>query len=257
MRALLVAVIAAVATVTSTPWVALAQAAPGIRSGHLTTLAQAQPMPGMSQPMEHPTASPPFYRERTFLVVTGIAITATGVVVYRVARSWRRRRPAPQLRERGGVVVDRSIHRLATIATAGDGRGCPARPVLVIARSRALHRHRNSCPRPFRRSGPCGDRHRPVEELDRRGSPRPVAGAAGIKLQQILLDAPGAPGAVINKAFGSGSRDCRVGGGRSHELPAQSSSRQKPGKGARFPSSAASLKLLGPSSLRGSLGGPG
>lgn len=89
MRGLSMAVIAAVAMVMLTPWVALAKPDPGSRSDrHQATPAQTQPMPGMSQPLEHPAGSPPFHRERTFLVVTGIGITATGVGVYRVARPW-------------------------------------------------------------------------------------------------------------------------------------------------------------------------
>jgi hypothetical protein len=57
-------------------------------------LAQMEGTPGpkamTGKPMEHPAASPPLYREPTFLVLVGVATSAVGFAAYRVPRSrWR------------------------------------------------------------------------------------------------------------------------------------------------------------------------
>jgi len=211
-----VAVIAAAVMVALTPWIALAQADHGIRSDrHLTTLAQAQPMPEMSQPMEHPTASPPFYRERTFLVVTGIAITATGVVVYRVARSWRRRRRGPTSFVSEAVLVVDLVESTRLATHYGDGLAMRARnalrdQVLAIAEGRGLAFVENTgdgCLLTFPSvEAAVGTAIALLRELRDRPpdmSPGPsLAVRAGISYGEILLDARGARhGAAINKAF--------------------------------------------------------
>jgi class 3 adenylate cyclase len=216
MKALLVAVIAAVATVTSTPWIASVQADPEVRSDrHPTMLAQTQPMPGMSQPMEHPTGSPPFYRERTFLVVTGIAIPAAGFVVYRVARSWRRRRRGPTSFVSEAVLVVDLVESTRLATHYGDGLAMQARNALgdrvrAIAEGRGLafaESTGDGCLLTFPSvEAAAGTAIALLRELRDRppdlSTGPSLAVRAGISYGEILLDARGARhGAAINKAF--------------------------------------------------------
>ena len=199
MRHLLRAVVAVGTMVILTPWVGL---------------AQGPSMPGMSQPMEHPVSAPPFYRERTFQVVTGIIITATGIVGYHVVRRWRRQRGRPSSVSEAVLVVDLvDSTRLAT--HYGDGLAMRARNllrdrVLAIAASRGLtfaESTGDGCLMTFPSVGAAvGTAIALLSELRDRPpdvSPGPpLAVRAGVSYGEILLDARGARhGAAINKAF--------------------------------------------------------
>jgi class 3 adenylate cyclase len=226
--------------VTSIPWVALAQADFGARrDSHPTTVAQAQPMPGMSQPMEHPSA-PPFYRERTFLVVAGIAITAIGVVVYRAARSWRRRRRGPASFVSEAVLVVDLVESTRLATHFGDGLAMRARNALrerarAAAEGRRLTFAEHTGDGYLMTFASVGDavgtaiallqglRDRPP---DLSPGP-PLAVRAGVSYGEILLDRTGARhGAVINKAFrleglAPDAIDTRGDAGASRAIPAR------------------------------------
>ena len=65
----------------------------GWAPGAALAQSSAPAMPGMTGPaMEHPPTAPPFYRERTFLVLVGAGLAGTGVLAYRLRRA-RQRRP--------------------------------------------------------------------------------------------------------------------------------------------------------------------
>jgi class 3 adenylate cyclase len=216
MRARLVGVIAAGVMLALAPWIVLAKSDPGIRlHGRPTKLAQAQPGPGMGQPMEHPAGRLPFYRERTFLVVTGILFTATGVVVYRVARSWRRRRHGPASFVSEAVLVVDLVESTRLATHYGDGLAMRARNalrdrVLAIAGGRGLtfaESTGDGCLMTFPSvEAAVGTAIALLRELRDRPpdlSPGPsLAVRAGISYGEILLDGQGARhSAAINKAF--------------------------------------------------------
>ncbi len=208
--------IAAVMLLALTPWIPLAQADLGRRPARQTTMvAQAPPMPGMGQPMEHLAGSPPFYRERSFLVATGIAITATGVVLYRVARSWRRRRQGPTSFVSEAVLVVDLVESTRLATHYGDGLAMQARNalrdrVLAVGEARGLtfaESTGDGCLLAFPSvEAAVGTAIALLRELRDRPpdlSPGPpLAVRAGISYGEILLDARGARhGAAINKAF--------------------------------------------------------
>jgi class 3 adenylate cyclase len=224
-----------------TPRVVLAQADPGMGPDrHSTMLAQAQPMPGMSQPMEHPTASLPFYRERTFLVATGVVLTATGVALYRVARSWRRRRRGPAGFVSEAVLVVDLVESTRLATHYGDGLAMQARNALReralgAAESRRLTFAEHTGDGYLMTFASVVDAVRTaialLEDLRDRPpdvSPGPsLAVRAGISYGEILLDKTGARhGAVINKAFrleglAPDDIDTRGDAGTSRAIPAR------------------------------------
>ncbi len=219
----LVAVAAALALV-ATPAPAPIGAAPGMGGGMQERVgpdrrpvreAQA-PMPGMGgTPMEHPTGSPPFYRERTFLVLVGVGLAGAGLVAYRVGRARRRRRPGPASFVSEAVLVVDLVDSTTLATHYGDGLAMRARTIL---RERALAAVEGQG-LAFAES--TGDGYlltfpsvvgavKTATALltDLRDRPPdlspgpPLAVRAGISYGEILLDARGGRhGAAMNKAF--------------------------------------------------------
>lgn len=216
MRAAVVAAVAASCLAGFPPGVVLAQADRGTRPGqHPATLAQAPPMQGMSQPMEHPASAPPFYRERTFLVVTGVAIPAAGFVAYRLVRTWGRRRPGPAAFLSEAVLVVDLVESTRLATHYGDGLAMRARSALrdralAIARGRGLafaESTGDGCLLSFPSVQAAVDTAvallRELRDRPPDLSPGPpLAVRAGISYGEILLDGRGARhGAAMNKAF--------------------------------------------------------
>ncbi len=179
----------------------------------VTATSQGEGM--TSGAMEHPAAAPPFYKERTFLVLVGGAASAAGFLVYRVIRSrWRRRRGPASFVTEAVLVVDlvESTH-LAT--HYGDGLAMKARTALKDRTLAATEGHGQS----FAENTGDGSfmtfssvagavlaatallkdlRERPPDISP--GPPMEVR--AGISYGEILLDERGnRHGAVINRAF--------------------------------------------------------
>ncbi|MFQ5929905.1 MAG: hypothetical protein ACE5MK_09410 [Acidobacteriota bacterium] len=166
-------------------------------------------------PMENPVISPPFYRERTFWVLIGLAVAGAGFVAFRVARSrWRQRRGSVDFVSEAVLVVDLvdSTH-LGT--HYGDGLALRARNILkdrtvVAAETRGLAFVENTgdgCLMTFPSvSGATQTAIALLKDLRSRPpdiSPGPpIEVRAGVSYGEILLDNLGARhGAVINKAF--------------------------------------------------------
>ncbi|MFZ1060648.1 MAG: hypothetical protein WAP47_15790, partial [Candidatus Rokuibacteriota bacterium] len=163
--------------------------------------------------MGHPAASSPFYRERTFLVLVGVAAAAAGFVAYRLAHSrWRRRRgPAGFLTEAVLVVDLVGSTHLAT--HYGDGLAMKARTTLkdralVAAQAHGLAFAENTGDGYFMTfpsvAGAVGTAVALLQGLRDRPpdlSPGPPLEArAGVSYGEMLLDARGVRhGAVINK----------------------------------------------------------
>lgn len=100
-------------------------------AGAASKATEPSGMEGMTGPgMEHPTASAPFYRERTFLVLIGVVMTAAGLFAYRViwSRGRRRRDPASFVIEAVLVVDLVDSTHLAT--HYGNGLAMQARTIL-------------------------------------------------------------------------------------------------------------------------------
>jgi class 3 adenylate cyclase len=165
--------------------------------------------------MEHPAVSPPFYRERTFLVVASAILTGSGVVGYRALRARRQRARGPATFVTEAVLVVDLVESTRLATHYGDGLAMRARNALkdralAIAARHGLAFSENTgdgCLMTFPSVGDAvetaiallaGFRDRPV---DLAPGP-PLAVRAGIAYGEILLDARGARhGAVINKAF--------------------------------------------------------
>ncbi len=190
------------------PVAALAQTGTG--SDHIV---QMQGMTG--EPMEHPVTSAPFYRERTFLVLVGVAIAGAGFVAYRVGRSrWRQRKGPVDFVNEAVLVVDLvdSTH-LAT--HYGNGLAMRARNILkdrtlAAAETRGLAFAENTGDGYFMTfpsvAGGVQTAIALLKDLRDRppdfSSGPPLAVRAGISYGEILLDAQGLRhGATINKAF--------------------------------------------------------
>lgn len=178
--------------------------------------APAPRMPGAAGvPMEHRAASPPFYRERTFLVLVGVGLAGAGFVAYRVGRAWRCRRPGPASFVSEAVLVVDLVASTSLATHYGDGLAMRARNVLRDRALAAAERH-----------GPAFAEHTGdgylmtfasvrgavetavalLTDLRDRPpdlSPGPlVAVRAGVSYGEILLDARGARhGTAMNKAF--------------------------------------------------------
>ncbi len=172
--------------------------------------------PGMAgTPMEHPAGPLPFYREKTFSILVGVATSAAGVAAYRVIRSRRRRQPAPTSFVTEAVLVVDLVDSTRLATHYGDGLAMQARNTLKERTLAAAEGHGLD----FAES--TGDGHlmtfpsvaRAVETAtallkdltdrppDLAPGP-PLQVRAGISYGEILLDAQGGRhGAAINKAF--------------------------------------------------------
>lgn len=166
-------------------------------------------------PMEHPAPPVPFYRERTFLVLLGVASSAAGFAVYRIIRSRRRRRPHPAGLLNEAVLVMDLVDSTHLATQYGDGLAMRARNVL---KERALAEADRQAVAFVESTGDgCMMTFPSVRAAARTAigllrdlrdrppdlSPAPaLAVRAGINYGEILLDGQGARhGAVINKAF--------------------------------------------------------
>jgi len=185
----------------------------------LTLDARAQPapsVPGMpAGPMEHPATSPPFYRERTFLVLLGIGIAGAGLAAYRVGRARRRRRPGPTSFVSEAVLVVDLVDSTHLATHYGEALAMRARNALkdralAAAGPRGVGFTENTgdgCLMTF--PSVAGAAETAIGLLrDLRDRPPDLCPAppldvrAGIGYGEILLDERGGRhGAAINKAF--------------------------------------------------------
>ncbi|MBI4010765.1 MAG: adenylate/guanylate cyclase domain-containing protein [Candidatus Rokubacteria bacterium] len=181
--------------------------------------ARAQPapaMPGMpAGPMEHPAGSPPFYRERTFLVLVGVGVAAAGLAAYRVGRARHRRRPGPTSFVSEAVLVVDLVDSTHLATHYGEALAMRARNALkdralAAAGPRGVGFTENTgdgCLMTF--PSVAGAAETAIVLLrDLRDRPPDLSPAppldvrAGISYGEILLDARGGRhGAAINKAF--------------------------------------------------------
>lgn len=182
-------------------------------------LAQMEGTPGPKEmtgkPMEHPAASPPLYREPTFLVLVGVATSAVGFAAYRLTRSrWRRRRGPASFVTEAVLVVDLvDSTRLAT--HYGDGLAMRARTVLkdrtlAAAEANGIVFAENTGDGYFMTFHSVAGAVRTAIALLKGLRDRPpdlspgppLEVRAAISYGEILLDARGVRhGAVINRAF--------------------------------------------------------
>lgn len=165
--------------------------------------------------MEHPATSAPFYRERTFLVLLGVAVSAVGFLTYRIARSRARGRRGPASFVTEAVLVVDLVGSTYLATHYGDGLAMKARTIL---KDRALAAAENHGLAFAENTGDgyymtftsvagavqtaiellMGLRDRPADISP--GPPLDVR--VGISFGEMLLDAGGIRhGAVINRAF--------------------------------------------------------
>ena len=179
--------------------------------------ARAQPsMPGMTGgPMEHPGTSPPFYRERTFLVLLGIGVAGAGFAAYRVGRARRRQRPGPRNVVNEAVLVVDLVDSTHLATHYGEGLAMRARNAVkdravAAAGPRGVGFTENTgdgCLMTFPSVAGAADTAiallRDLHDRPPDLSPGPLlAVRAGITYGEILLDERGGRhGAAINKAF--------------------------------------------------------
>ena len=176
------------------------------------TLALAQMGPG--QGMGHPAGSTPFYRERTFLVLVGVAAAAAGFATYRLARSRSRRRRGPADFLTEAVLVVDLVDSTHLATHYGDGLAMKARTTLkdrtlAAAEAHGLAFAENTGDGYFMTfpsvAGAVGAAVALLKDLrdqpvDLSPGP-PLEARAGVSYGEILLDARGVRhGAVINKA---------------------------------------------------------
>lgn len=195
-------------------------------------------MQGLGGRMEHPVSAPPFYRERTFLVLTGLAVAGAGFLAVRIVRRrWRQRRGPVEFVNEAVLVVDLvSSTHLAT--HYGNGLAMRASNVLKDRTLAAAETHgvsfvKNTGDGYFMTfssaAGAVGAASALLKDLKDR-PPDPSSGPplklrAGISYGEILLDGSGSRhGATINKAFRleSLSRESFTqvdGGTKSEEIP--------------------------------------
>lgn len=169
----------------------------------------------MPEMMVHPAASLPFYQERTFLVLVGLATAAGGFAIYWAMRArWRRMLGSARFVTEAVFVVDlvESTH-LAT--HYGDGVAMQARATLKdrameVAKAHGLIFAESTGDGYFMTFASVVDAVQTVLGLlkDLRDRPpnlsmrQPLEIRAGITYGQILLDNRDARhGAAINKAF--------------------------------------------------------
>jgi class 3 adenylate cyclase len=176
----------------------------------------AMPRMGMpGGPMEHPPASVPFYRERTFLVLAGVALAALGVVGYRVGRRRRRRRAAPAAFTSEAVLAVDLVESTRLATHHGDSVALRARNALRERALLAAEGHRLTFAEHtgdgYLMTFPAvmdavGAAIALLEDLRDRppdlGPGPPLAVRAGVSYGEILLDEAGARhGAAISRAF--------------------------------------------------------
>jgi len=168
-----------------------------------------------SMPMEHPELSRPFYRERTFLVLIGLALAGAGFLAFRVVRRrWRVSSGPVEFVNEAVLVVDLvSSTRLAT--HYGNGLAMRARNLLKDQSLKAAEAHglvfaENTGDGYFMTFSSVAEAARTAIALlkDLRDQPLDFSSAAplsvrvGISYGEILLDARSMRhGAAINKAF--------------------------------------------------------
>ncbi len=165
--------------------------------------------------MEHPATSAPFYRERTFLVLLGVAVSAVGVLTYRIARSRARGRRGPASFVTEAVLVVDLVGSTYLATHYGDGLAMKARTILKDRALAAAENHGLA----FAEN--TGDGHlmmfpsvagavqtaiallKDLRDRPPDISPGPLLDVrVGISFGEILLDAGGIRhGAVINRAF--------------------------------------------------------
>jgi class 3 adenylate cyclase len=165
--------------------------------------------------MEHPATSVPFYRERTFLALVGVAVSAAGFLGYRVARSRTRRRGGPASFVTEAVLVVDLVGSTHLATHYGDGFAMKARTILkdrimVAAQEHGLAFAENTGDGYFMTfSSVVGAVQTAIAVLQTMKQPPPDLSPgssldvrAGISYGGILLDAKGhRHGAVINRAF--------------------------------------------------------
>ena len=175
-------------------------------------LGLAQMSPG--QGMGHPAASTPFYRERTFLVLVGVAVAAASFVTYRLARSRSHRRRGPTGFLTEAVLVVDLVDSTHLATHYGDGLAMKARTTLkdrtmAMAETHGLAFAENTGDGYFMTFPSVAAAVRTAIALlkDLRDRPPdlspgpPLEARAGISYGEILLDARGVRhGAVINRA---------------------------------------------------------
>jgi class 3 adenylate cyclase len=166
-------------------------------------------------PMAHPELSPPFYRERTFLVLVGLVLGGAIFVAFRVVR--RRRRVSGRSVEfvREAVLVVDLVDSTYLATHHGNGLAMQTRNILKDRILEAAKAHEptfaentgDGCFMTFP-SVMGAVRTASVLLKDLRNHPSdasaglPLDVRAGISYGEILLDSGGARhGAVINKAF--------------------------------------------------------
>src|SRR5574341_168589 len=165
--------------------------------------------------MQHPATSAPFYRERTFLVLLGVAVSGVGFLTYRIARSHARGRRGPASFVTEAVLVVDLVGSTYLATHYGDGLAMKARTIL---KDRALAAAEN---RGLAFAENTGDGHlmmfpsvagavqtavaflKDLRDRPPDISPGPPLDVRmGISFGEILLDAGGIRhGAVINRAF--------------------------------------------------------
>jgi len=170
------------------------------------------PMPPGSAPPQHSAAPLPFYRERTFLVLVGLAAAGSGALAYRVVQR-RRRTPAGFVSEAVLVVDLVDSTHLATHhgeSVAMRARNALKERTLVAARRHGMVFAENTGDGYFMTLPSVTAAARIALELlaGLREAPPDVAPApplavrVGLSYGEILLDAHGGRhGATINKAF--------------------------------------------------------
>jgi len=165
--------------------------------------------------MEHPATSVPLYRERTFLVLLGVAVSAVGFLTYRIARSRARGRRGPAGFVTEAVLVVDLVGSTYLATHYGDGLAMKARTALKDRALAAAENHglafaENTGDGYFMTFASVagavqtaiallkGLRDRPPDMSP--GPPLDVR--VGISFGELLLDAGGIRhGAVINRAF--------------------------------------------------------
>ena len=169
----------------------------------------------MSQPMEHPAVSRPFYEERSFLVLAGVSIAVGGLVLYRFVRTRSRRRLGPARFVTEAVLVVDLADSTHLATHYGDGLAMRARTVvkdrtLAAAGPHGLVFAENTGDGYFMTfssvAGAVQTALTLLRDLKERPpdlSPGPLLEVrAAVTYGEILLDARGVRhGAVINKAF--------------------------------------------------------
>lgn len=171
--------------------------------------------PSMPAPMPHAAASAPFYRERTFLVLVGVAGAVGAFAVYRVARFRQRPRRGPAGFVTEAVLVVDLVGSTHLATHYGDGLAMQARTTLKDRALAAAQKHglafaENTGDGYFMTFPSVAAAIRTAVELlknlkdqppDLSPGP-PLQVRAGISYGEILLDTGGnRHGATINKAF--------------------------------------------------------